>query len=547
VRRFDYSKLASYIEIIPRLGGPEVLRYLNLFRKHIQSRHPYIDPARSARRDLDLAGSDIVHLLDRGNLLVEIAEVIETPRALKSALRRALSTWDVLHGEVDLNELLLVCILRESTRRFELRDVSRPRDEEPHVANPGPDRQQVISESFAEIRHDDVGIFDVVTRQVRWLRDRSQSDTRSEPFSAERELLERLIRERRSEGRIVAELFPEHSDSHVELYPQCVVSAHPTDYLARILAEGKGNETPDQVILREMERFKRLNFAEESGDLVKWFVAPGYEAAKVFQFTGFLGSDGVCRLAEAAVQKTVREYPEVPMDDQQHCIALTHTAQLLLWNSHDREWRLNLGRDAIKSAMRKSLLLAHDLEHRLVFRPRQHIASPTDSAETRSSIAAFVQDCFVDTFASAPAEELIDAVDYEYVLSFLIRRLWDKLDGNAPPDDAEGWSRAASALVRAAEVTPAGVGTALAIALTATGRQRREAIREGVEEEDVREWSGSFDEEFATVMLREEFVPAMRVFARLSTEGLSGELLASVHIAKDYATRFLAERDSADN
>jgi hypothetical protein len=41
-------------------------------------------------------------------------EMFESVRQLKAALRRTLRTWDVLHGEVDFDELLLVSALLEA-------------------------------------------------------------------------------------------------------------------------------------------------------------------------------------------------------------------------------------------------------------------------------------------------------------------------------------------------------------------------------------------------------------------------------------------------
>lgn len=544
--RFDYSKLASYIESIPPLSGEDVVRYLRIVLDHARAMYQDIDPRLEARDEFQLIDTAWVQLLDRGNLLVEIAEVIRTPRALKSALRRTMSAWRELHGEVDLTELLLVCILRESTRPFELRSVDRPNEnaQQLHVT---PKREETRADEFIEVRRETVGIFDVVNRQLRWLRERSQRESRTGPLSAEQALLERLIQENRAEGRIISELFPEHAERYQNSRPQGVVVANPTDYWARILSEAVGSETPDQIVLKEIARFHESSEVEIGSELVNWFKSPTFEAKKVLQFSRRIDSDDVLRLAWGTVRAIVSEYPHIHLDDRQHVEGFINVGRLLLWNNHSDEGRLAIIRDGMNAAMSKSLLLVHNLEYWLVFRPMRSFSRTTDSAEVRLGMAKFVQDCFVNTFVDAGPETLNRAVDYEYVLSFLIRRMWDTRDEYAPPEDPEGWSRAASPIVRAAESAPQRVGIALAIALTTSGRSRRESSREGVEEDDIREWFGSFDEEFATTMLREEFVPALRVFARLNADGLRGEILASVKIAKDYAIRYLAERGHADS
>jgi hypothetical protein len=54
----------------------------------------------------------------RGDWEVEMCRVIATPRNLKATLRRFVEAWEVLHGEVDMDELLIATCLRVCVPSF---------------------------------------------------------------------------------------------------------------------------------------------------------------------------------------------------------------------------------------------------------------------------------------------------------------------------------------------------------------------------------------------------------------------------------------------
>jgi hypothetical protein len=43
---------------------------------------------------------------------MNIPKLLKTPRSLKATLRRTVKTWDILHGEIDLNDLIILNVLR---------------------------------------------------------------------------------------------------------------------------------------------------------------------------------------------------------------------------------------------------------------------------------------------------------------------------------------------------------------------------------------------------------------------------------------------------
>src|SRR3569833_356818 len=118
-QRFDLEKVARYVERLSELSPSAAKRVLTDVRAEWMSGDPYIDPAGSARRDLgyDTSNDELVSSFfgDRvHNLATATATLASTPRVLKQGLRRCDEAWQRLRGEIDLDELLAMSMLRES-------------------------------------------------------------------------------------------------------------------------------------------------------------------------------------------------------------------------------------------------------------------------------------------------------------------------------------------------------------------------------------------------------------------------------------------------
>ena len=117
--RFDVEKIARYVEILPPLDSVTVRPILSKFRADCWSAG-VLDPAEpSAREALSKLGRASRTPLMFGTSEPDslgvgdaITELCATPRALKTALRTTDEAWSLLRGEIDLDDLLVMNILR---------------------------------------------------------------------------------------------------------------------------------------------------------------------------------------------------------------------------------------------------------------------------------------------------------------------------------------------------------------------------------------------------------------------------------------------------
>jgi hypothetical protein len=120
--RFDLEKVARYVEQLPQLELAAVGRVLDLFARgcfegpsfvHIGRKLRDLIPSRiSAEEDHYL--EDLLLGEHPRGIARTLAELCTTPRVLKQALRSCLEKWEILRGEIDFEDLLAMCVLREA-------------------------------------------------------------------------------------------------------------------------------------------------------------------------------------------------------------------------------------------------------------------------------------------------------------------------------------------------------------------------------------------------------------------------------------------------
>ena len=152
--RLDLDKIARYVERVPELPPLKVQelcqKFLSLWREQARERGCIVVDApvyetgsmEAYRYSKALLGH---HAFD---LPSAIGLLLPTPRALKQSLRRCEEAWQRLMGEVNLDEMLAMCIVRESLpREYALieRHLERLR-EDPK------DRRQNAPDPFIEFR-----------------------------------------------------------------------------------------------------------------------------------------------------------------------------------------------------------------------------------------------------------------------------------------------------------------------------------------------------------------------------------------------------------
>ncbi|MFN2446908.1 MAG: P-loop NTPase fold protein [Vicinamibacterales bacterium] len=122
--RFDLDKIVRFIERPPKPRLADMARVLAITRRESRNGWPrrVVDPApKKAREVLDRLESDSdvkAWLFAVRNRLVDpgiaLSALPATPRALKNTLRNVLDSWEVLAGEVDLDDLIFATALRET-------------------------------------------------------------------------------------------------------------------------------------------------------------------------------------------------------------------------------------------------------------------------------------------------------------------------------------------------------------------------------------------------------------------------------------------------
>lgn len=118
---FDLGKLCEHVELMPPLPAEAVREVLWATREHCLKDFTFVRPARPGLEadPIDLAPDDedgLKRLVRRGFDKTgsdSIADLIATPRALKHVVRRVERVWQQLCGEVDLDDLIVVALLKE--------------------------------------------------------------------------------------------------------------------------------------------------------------------------------------------------------------------------------------------------------------------------------------------------------------------------------------------------------------------------------------------------------------------------------------------------
>jgi hypothetical protein len=120
--QIDFPKLAEQIIMIPSVPPTDAAMFLDRIRNHCREKWPVIDLVTTEQNrptslfaDLEAANLSAFLLPWRISAWSgAIADVVTTPRDLKFALSAILRSWDGLHGEVDLDELIMMTVLRHA-------------------------------------------------------------------------------------------------------------------------------------------------------------------------------------------------------------------------------------------------------------------------------------------------------------------------------------------------------------------------------------------------------------------------------------------------
>jgi KAP family P-loop domain len=113
----NFAKLCDHVEVLQDFGPEQTGKLIQAVRSHCLANPPHIQTVPSADDPWNPLRYVLLGRYDLMPLPVVAARLLKTPRSLKHALRRTYLAWETLAGEVDLDHLLAVNVLRQGASR----------------------------------------------------------------------------------------------------------------------------------------------------------------------------------------------------------------------------------------------------------------------------------------------------------------------------------------------------------------------------------------------------------------------------------------------
>jgi hypothetical protein len=229
--RLDFPKLCDTIERVPSIEVRQVARILTVAFAHWRTQYSFIDPHPNRKSDNDklrlehalMEGlMDYMRKTGRDTPLDALVALLETPRQLKHVVRRVDRTWRNLHGEVELDDVVIVSALR-------------------HAAEP---LFEYLLASIEPARHKP----DDALPRTQTVKDEWDALVKAQPNGgAAQRLVDLMGIEQLTRGIAI----------NATTAPQGVHVDSPRDYFFRIVAEELApGEVRDQEVLRDIERWQ---------------------------------------------------------------------------------------------------------------------------------------------------------------------------------------------------------------------------------------------------------------------------------------------------
>ena len=327
----DVGKLCDAIELVPPLAFDHVAAIVTKAHAHWMMAFSDVNP-HSNRRDgdkLQLASARVGGMVDymrrtgTETPLDALVALLQTPRALKHVLRRVDRAWTSLHGEVELDDLVIVTALRhgaEPVYQFLLTDIDAAR----HKPDDWLPRTKSVKQNWARVT-DALSNAEAAQRLVDLLgiqqlqRDQFQSGTES---------------------------------------PQGAAVAEPVDYFRRIVAEQlNAGELRDQQLLADVDRWRSGEPAVLVGKMV---AATGEDEAYVARWEHFAFRHEVeelLALTDEVAARVLGRDGAATRADHPALIALWRRCNRRVQRDEHEDWL----RDLILRAIPVSLNFVNDL------------------------------------------------------------------------------------------------------------------------------------------------------------------------------------------
>ncbi len=389
---FDVAKLCDHIEFVPRVEATTVKTLISNLRDKNRARYSFIDsaPDREDLLRLQTIGDDTLERImtasHGGGIADAIASILDTPRKLRHVERRVTSAWEALHGEIFLDDLLILCVLREGA----------------------PDVFNFIIQNMDSARQESKTEFDRRPKEVKAAWDTLVT---THPHGERVRTLVSVLG------------FPQLSGEGRPEHPQGIASIEPSDYLRRALSERVDpQEIRDQSVLTDI-----VNYREQHSDEMVRQLASTWDHSAYVQlwehFSGLIAARDLLPIA-AAIIDSRRPHIHASEKDEP-LLAVWRRANRRLDRSDEHTQWLS---EQIALTLPLSLAYAHNLYY---FWASQQYGIVTQAGRQTARRAMHVTAQLTFTTGSAlrtamsPHEiwdlrHLVQAVDHQEPLSILI-------------------------------------------------------------------------------------------------------------------------------
>ena len=355
----DFSKLCDAIELIPPVEVKHAARILKVAYDHWLTKFSYIDPHPNRRNgdklrlEHALQGGmmDYIQRTDRDTPLDALVSLLGTPRALKHVLRRVDHIWRNLHGEVELDDIVIISALRhgaEPAYKFLINNIDAARYK-PNAMLP----QTTTVKAEWEKASGSIANGAAVQRLINLLG------------------IEQLTKD------IAVNVMSSHQGVHED---------EPTDYFRRIIAEEVDpTELRDQTVLRDVERWQASRDVTLIDNLVAASEGSG-QYARVWEHFSLRHSEAeLMELTERVVANVLERDGSSAEGEHNAIIALWRTCNRRLQRNRFTDWLQTL----ILSAVPVSLHFVNDLYY--YWTGEYGIVDDTQRAAVRRSIIKAVR------------------------------------------------------------------------------------------------------------------------------------------------------------
>ncbi|MBI5095268.1 MAG: hypothetical protein HZB26_22890 [Candidatus Hydrogenedentes bacterium] len=516
-------RLLEHIELVPRPTQNETIDLMIQFRAVLHRARSHVDVLSEEERDKRFLGSaryDISSLLGRegDDPVHHVERLLTTPRRIKSVFRRTWNAWQVLHGEVDRDELLVIHVLREAAYEaygFVHANIKRLRS---------------VSLRSPELAKEKQEQLDGLRREFKERLPTAKSDVEAATWG------------------LIVFLFPGLAPtwSAERRSAQRIEDSEPTDYWERTHAEAIADgEIRDQTIIEAIRRWKE----ERSGRVLDGYSLAEamlfkYEegfAAKVEQFGAALDAEQVRLLAGELFdlilsRKGCRNRPSSRGDENEYpgFIELWRLSLRKQFPNHE-EWLIG----QIRKALETDLRLALDMYHYWRFESENEVKGKAKHPGIRTALVRATQ----DAYANKP-EALAEVIDskYMYSLGHLVLLYSTRREGG-DGFSFEEWAWLGPVLLAATELAP---NTMVPQVVGLLYSNVREVILDtfNPDAEPKSRITHEFDEELAVGLFGTGLSKIMKTIAQPFDEtALDDEQKARVENARRHAQGWMAKKE----